>query len=314
MSVRKLADLDCSVLIDVGCDWISYTVEPLVPAHRRAHVAVAKSIEWLQQHRQCVPRPRNMQGYQMMAYNHFMAGRNDEGRLRVQATSWFADRHLKHLQWLEGLNINRMDFQVTIQIDDHSYDLARGLYCAIPIAQAHLKRKTRLTFIESSDGGSTLYVGAPSSARRVRVYNKHAEDPNNFPPGCWRVEVQYRDEVARAAYEELAVPWDGGDANAIMALVQAQLDAWHVPLEVSRETHSGVKVGVCSEPESILRKINWLESDVAAACRNLANDGFGEEVYTILARIADSVYDVSCEIPKLALSSERWITDESVSD
>ena len=56
--------------------------------------------------------------------------------------------------------------------------------------------KARLTYMESSQGGEstgrTLYVGAPSSAVRVRVYEKWLESPGQYVEGTNRVEVQVR--------------------------------------------------------------------------------------------------------------------------
>lgn len=57
-------------------------------------------------------------------------------------------------------------------------------------------QKARLTYMESSQRGEslgrTLYVGAPSSAVRVRVYEKWRESPGQYLEGTNRVEVQLR--------------------------------------------------------------------------------------------------------------------------
>jgi hypothetical protein len=56
--------------------------------------------------------------------------------------------------------------------------------------------KTRVTYMESSyrgeSTGRTLYVGAASSAVRVRVYEKWLESPGQYEEGTNRVEVQLR--------------------------------------------------------------------------------------------------------------------------
>lgn len=41
-------------------------------------------------------------------------------------------------------------------------------------------------------GGRTIYVGAPSSAVRIRIYEKWLESPGLYVEGCNRVEVQLR--------------------------------------------------------------------------------------------------------------------------
>jgi hypothetical protein len=64
------------------------------------------------------------------------------------------------------------------------------------VCQAVAGMKARLTYMESSRGGEstgrTLYVGSPTSAVRVRVYEKWLESPGQYVEGTNRVEVQLR--------------------------------------------------------------------------------------------------------------------------
>lgn len=56
--------------------------------------------------------------------------------------------------------------------------------------------QTKVTYMESMIGdqpaGRTVYVGAPSSAVRVRLYEKWLETPDQYVEGTNRVEVQLR--------------------------------------------------------------------------------------------------------------------------
>lgn len=56
--------------------------------------------------------------------------------------------------------------------------------------------QTKVTYMESMVGGEsagrTLYVGAPTSAVRVRLYEKWLESPGLYVEGTNRVEVQLR--------------------------------------------------------------------------------------------------------------------------
>jgi hypothetical protein len=58
----------------------------------------------------------------------------------------------------------------------------------------------QITFMESKERGvskgRTLYLGAPSSRIRVRVYEKWLESPNEYAYGTNRVEVQLRPHSA----------------------------------------------------------------------------------------------------------------------
>lgn len=67
---------------------------------------------------------------------------------------------------------------------------------AILYAAAETYNSTTL-YMESRRGGKealgrTLYLGAPSSAVRMRVYEKHLQAPGEYEPGTNRVEVQLR--------------------------------------------------------------------------------------------------------------------------
>lgn len=57
-------------------------------------------------------------------------------------------------------------------------------------------QKARVTYMESRQGaeslGRTVYVGSPSSAVRVRLYEKWLESPGLYVEGTNRVEVQLR--------------------------------------------------------------------------------------------------------------------------
>jgi hypothetical protein len=56
--------------------------------------------------------------------------------------------------------------------------------------------KARVTYMESRQAGEstgrTVYLGSPSSAVRVRVYEKWLESPGQYVEGTNRVEVQLR--------------------------------------------------------------------------------------------------------------------------
>ena len=56
--------------------------------------------------------------------------------------------------------------------------------------------QTKITVFKSFKGteqlGRTVYVGAPTSAVRLRIYEKHLESPGLFEAGTNRVEVQLR--------------------------------------------------------------------------------------------------------------------------
>lgn len=52
-----------------------------------------------------------------------------------------------------------------------------------------------------STGGTTLYVGARTDEVFVRVYNKHAEAPEDYPEGAWRYEIELKGATADGQWQ-----------------------------------------------------------------------------------------------------------------
>lgn len=116
---------------------------------------------------------------------YYGGGRDD---VHVVSTSSAADAARRAVVRRDGAaRTSRVDTRVDTLV---TFDDLRG------VCQAVAGMKARLTYMESSQGGEstgrTLYVGAPSSAVRVRVYEKWLESPGQYVEGTNRVEVQVR--------------------------------------------------------------------------------------------------------------------------
>jgi hypothetical protein len=57
---------------------------------------------------------------------------------------------------------------------------------------------SKVTSIETLQGGSSLYIGQRASGRYLRCYDKGAEAPAEYPAGSWRWEVEYKRELSEA--------------------------------------------------------------------------------------------------------------------
>lgn len=89
-----------------------------------------------------------------------------------------------------------MDRARTARVDTRVDTLLPFEQLAIVLDGAAAAYGSRITYMESSERGvsrgRTLYLGAPSSAVRVRVYEKWLESPGQYVEGTNRVEVQLR--------------------------------------------------------------------------------------------------------------------------
>lgn len=124
-------------------------------------------------------------GYELASI-YFNGGRED---VHVLATSSAAHQARSRVLTANRGKTARVDTRVDtlVPFDElaHRCHMAAASY------------NTRLTRIESWDGqgeslGRTVYLGAPSSAIRVRIYEKWLESPGQYVEGTNRVEVQLR--------------------------------------------------------------------------------------------------------------------------
>jgi len=117
----------------------------------------------------------------------YHGGRTD---VHVLATSAAADETRERVAGLHNGRSARVDTRVDTlmeyeQIADVMMDAAAS-YGSKVVRMESVDPRTRESL------GRTLYLGAPSSAVRVRLYEKHLESPGQYEPGTNRVEVQLR--------------------------------------------------------------------------------------------------------------------------
>jgi len=90
-------------------------------------------------------------------------------------------------------SVARFDAQVTFAIDDAD----RTILFASP-----KRRYKSMRVSQINDRGETLYVGSPTSAYRLRVYNKTAQANIKPDNGEYiRFEITFRNSLADSAYE-----------------------------------------------------------------------------------------------------------------
>lgn len=111
----------------------------------------------------------------------------DRGDVHVVATSDAADLVRPRVAGLYEAKTARVDTRVDTKVTFN--DL-------VALARDVAGPRTKVTYMESHVGdestGRTLYVGAPTSNVRVRIYEKWLESPNQYEEGTNRVEVQLR--------------------------------------------------------------------------------------------------------------------------
>lgn len=117
----------------------------------------------------------------------FHGGRTD---VHVRSTSAAADSTRERVASLHNGRSARVDTRVDTLME---YDDIAGVM--MRAASSYGSKVVRMESVDPRTGeslGRTLYLGAPTSAVRVRLYEKHLESPGQYEPGTNRVEVQLR--------------------------------------------------------------------------------------------------------------------------
>lgn len=127
-----------------------------------------------------------------------IVGQWNDGRVLIVATGVHAQGVALALRATlpDNRSVARLDLQITIPRTGADEWIA-GIEPA--------KRYKAIRITPANGRGATLYIGAPSSAARLRIYNKSEESGIYANDGSElaRVELQVRDKYADAAYRAM---------------------------------------------------------------------------------------------------------------
>lgn len=228
-----------------------------------------------------LPKPMVALGYVGLSAGGAFAGENGErGMLRV--TSSWAGRVFRSV-YHQTAHYSRLDLQVTLWGvkggDKHGAQQRRA---ADRFNNALPKFKQRKVHIrEGNDGGYTLYIGAPTSEQKGRVYNKGAEDKTGYYHDAWRYEVELHNDAAdRAAHYLASLPTD--IAPAVVASVVRWFGERGVTVPIAPEDVPSAIVPTQRPRTDIERSIAWLREQVQPTVRRLRQLGLEDQVLDAL--------------------------------
>ena len=196
---------------------------------------------------------------------HGAVGVWDDGRVLVVSTGADADGVARAIRSIdvEGRSIARLDLQATLP-----YAGADELIQSLEPSG----RYQALRYHAVNRRGHTLYVGAPTSNARLRVYNKTAEAGISAPDGSElvRYEMQFRDKYADAGYRALLA---GAEDEYMMHWLRKMLRNADVLNRVSAMLSVGEydysTQTAIADDEWIKRRKVWIETTVVPALRKL---------------------------------------------
>jgi DNA relaxase NicK len=192
------------------------------------------------------------------------------------------------LGWLSLLerpvNVTRLDLQVTVQDVPGTVDLAAEGWQQLEDAAGDIGRRRSYSWINTRPAGSTLYVGAPSSDARLRLYDKAAEAPGVYPVGAWRYEYQARAGLAGSVASGLADR--SGDTISGRSTVHERFRASGVQPRFC-PGGSGVLGHVQRSRSDAQRKLRWLDLQVRPTLNWLRSNGYERDAQRALGLDVD---------------------------
>lgn len=167
-------------------------------------------------------KPAEVMGYRGFQVEAVMLGKRDDS-VMLRASSDTADDLWRFvLQRERCWNVRRIDAQVTGQFADDREGYGRTVEAQ---ALAHRERQKsgshgRIETHRGNGRGDSCTIGARSSGRYLRCYDKTREQRNEVAPGLWRWEVEYKAELAVKTAE--LVSCAASSRGAIIALVESE--------------------------------------------------------------------------------------------
>ena len=215
--MNKRSDAKATSVI-AGVDWVSAT---LIREALDDQVWLADSLHALydvQALGNTIKR-RSLLGFDGWESGGCFVGSNDDMHYAQFAGKYVNDAYtyIDHPK----VHVSRIDLQLTVQYDiellkEGKYQYARAIHHNKSLPEY---RQRKIHLFAGSDGGDTVYVGAPSSATRGRIYNKAKQSGETAYERSWRYEVVYRNEHASGVYRQLVNAADANQAFILQAVI-----------------------------------------------------------------------------------------------
>lgn len=183
----------------------------------------------------------------------------------------------------------RIDLAVTIDLQSQCTEVATNAYNAVVDSG-----NVRGSFVTSSRGGRTCYIGSRTSQFFARLYDKGAEE--GMEPGwIWRYEVECKKPASEAVVQRLLSTSDPGEW--IGSYVAVFFSARGVtPLWEVANTQCAIEIG--AHVTSDEKALNWLRTGVKPTVGRLIINGREDEVRNALG--------LPCDQKTIAFQAEEF--------
>lgn len=216
------------------------------------------------------------QGYEGVGFGNTFVGEREDG-LFAQFTGEKANYAYTYLEHPK-VHISRIDLQITVQTEEFDEQLGETYHASATAYDENLpqNRQRDIRRTTSKGGGYTLYVGATTSPRMLRVYNKQAQSEDVQYTRCWRYEMVYRNAYSDKLYRTVLSKGDTATGFILSQVVNACrergvdiLGLEHIVAEKLEDPHK--------LPTDVERKLKWLKNAVKPTLQKLSAMGLGDQ-------------------------------------
>lgn len=239
-------------------------------------------------------RPDRRAQYRGGTASGVFAGSSEQGGF-VEARGAVANACFQGARALGGGRCSRIDIQITIQLGASNEGIAAACGAAtMERYKAGKRGAPKVCPIIGQEGaGWTQYLGAPSSNKMARVYDKGAQKGLAKPGLVWRFELQYRRRYAQKVYEQLC----SLDAYQvyIAQVIRGQFISWGIDIDFGDLAPCEVVFG--RKPQTDDEKaLAWLRVQIGPSVARLLGSTVGPQVAALIAEWATMAAALDNEI------------------
>jgi hypothetical protein len=185
----------------------------------------------------------------------------------VVLSGWVADGFLVGIaHW--ATKISRIDLQVTVKTDPPLEGVARRHYADFVRAGPGGRQGATASIIQSSDGSSTAYLGRRISAKWLRIYDKGRESGEDHYFGCWRYELELKNDTAMDAARYLL---SSDDRQRDVAATLHRHCITHGTEPIYPANGAGLCLLAPRPLTDFAQRCDWLAKSVAGAAQEVSN-------------------------------------------
>jgi hypothetical protein len=266
----------------VGVDWVTLTYAPGTSTYSNS---LRDGRTWVRDWCSTFAngfetKPWRMMGYAGWQHGSARIGRRDDSAIAVVSGAIVGKP--TYLPQLDEARCTRLDIRIDCYYDGEKPELAAAAYSeTLEYRRGKGGRPYLVDYRHPSPGSATLYIGARTSPAFIRIYDKEAESGGDAAyKGCWRVEVELKEDAANETFHALRA----GDFNedALTACVLTYCEARGVRFpdwSYDRWDAYAAGAGLVTD---VARKLNWLSTTVAPSVRFLLRNCRTADIVSVL--------------------------------